>query len=157
MSASSVPGNITRRRPQPGRHSTWSAWRTSGCSQTNRRPPAVPITRRALVLGGGPAGLQTAKDLAAAGIDVTLVERSPWLGGRLCRLNRVFQSEGWPSVCDSSCVGPVQAKGVVLGEQIQALTQTRVMSAERSNGCFKVSLRSDPEFVNPDLCISCDK
>lgn len=120
-------------------------------------PPAVPIARRALVVGGGPAGLQTTKDLAAAGIDVTLVERSPWLGGRLCQLNRVFQSEAWPSVCDSSCVGRVQAKGVVLGEQIQALTQTRIVSVERSNGCFKVSLRSDPEFVNPDLCISCDK
>ena len=80
---------------------------------------------------------------------MTLTERSPWLGGRLCQSNRVFQSEAWPSVCDSSCVGPVQAKGVVLGEQIQALTQTRIVCVERSNGCFKVSLRGDPEFVNP--------
>ncbi|MCP4606616.1 MAG: hydrogenase iron-sulfur subunit [Proteobacteria bacterium] len=120
-------------------------------------PDAVPIARRALVVGGGPAGLQTAKDLASTGIEVTLAERNPWLGGRLCQLQRVFQCEGWPSVCDSSCVGPVQAKGVVLGEGIQSLIQTEVMSVERANGSFRVTLQSDPRFVNPDLCISCDK
>ncbi len=73
----------------------------------------------------------------------------------MCQLNRIFQSEAWPSVCDSSCVGPVQAKGVVLGEGIEALTQTEVVSAERTNGCFRVGLRSDPAYVNPNLCISC--
>jgi len=118
-------------------------------------PAAVPITRRALVVGGGTAGLQAAKDLAAAGIDVTLAERNPWFGGRLCQLSRIFQSESWPSVCDSSCVGPVQAKGAVLSDKILALTQTEVVGAERSNGCFRVTLKSDPEYVDPDLCISC--
>jgi heterodisulfide reductase subunit A len=120
-------------------------------------PASVPIARKALVVGGGSAGLQASKDLASAGIEVTLVERNPWLGGRLCQLNRIFQSEAWPSVCDSSCVGPVQAKGVMLGEEIEALIQTEVVSAERTNGCFRVGLRSDPAHVNPSLCISCGK
>jgi heterodisulfide reductase subunit A len=120
-------------------------------------PDAVPIARKALVVGGGPAGLQTAKDLASAGIEVTLAERNPWLGGHLCQFWRIFQSEGWLSVCDSSCVGPVQAKGVVLGERIQPLTQTEVEHVEKENGCFRVTLRSDPQFVIPDLCISCGK
>jgi heterodisulfide reductase subunit A len=120
-------------------------------------PASVPIARKALVVGGGSAGLQAAKDLASAGIEITLVERNPWLGGRLCQLNRIFQSEAWPSVCDSACVGPVQAKGVVLGDGIQAFTQTEVLSAERSQGCFRVTFRSDPAFVNPDRCTSCGK
>jgi len=118
-------------------------------------PEAVPIAGRALVVGGGPAGLQAAKDLASAGIEVTLAERNAWLGGHLCQLSRIFQSEGWSSVCDSACVGPVQAKGVILGEGIQALAETEVIGATRSDGCFEVSLRSAPQFVNPDLCISC--
>jgi len=118
-------------------------------------PEPVPIIKRALVVGGGSAGLQTAKDLASAGIEVTIAERNPWLGGRLCRIPRIFQSEGWPSVCDSACVGPVQAKGVVLAKGIRTLTQTEVVGAERSNGCFRVTLSSDPAFVDPDLCISC--
>jgi len=119
--------------------------------------PAVPIMQRALVVGGGPAGLQTAKDLASAGIDVTLLERNPWLGGRLCQLERIFQSESWPSVCDASCVGPVQAKGVILGDGIRVLTQTEILDAGRSEGSFRVTFRSDPEFVKADLCISCGK
>jgi heterodisulfide reductase subunit A len=116
---------------------------------------AVPIAERALVVGGGPAGLQTAKDLTSAGIEVTLAERNAWLVGHLCQFPKLFQSEGWSAVCDGACVGPTQAKGVILGEGIQALIQTEVVDVERSDGCFEVSLRSAPQFVNPELCISC--
>lgn len=118
-------------------------------------PPAVPIPQRALVVGAGPAGLQAAQDLAAAGIGVTLVEQKRWLGGRLCQLQRVFQTEGWPSVCDSSCIGPVQAKGVLLGPGIEALTQTTVVAAERHDGGFRVTFEQAPRFVDPDRCICC--
>ncbi len=115
----------------------------------------ISITRRALVVGGGAAGLQAAKDLASAGIDVTIAERNPWLGGRLCQVHRLFQSEGWPSVCDASCVGPVQAKGAVLSEQIKSLTQTSVTAVAKANGNFNVTFESAPAFVDPELCISC--
>jgi len=120
-------------------------------------PDPVPIARRALVVGGGPAGLQAAKDLAAVGIDVTLTERNAWLGGHLCQLSRIYQSEGWPSVCDSACVGPVQAKGVVLEEGIEALTKTEVVGVAKTDGSFDVTLRGAPAFVNADLCICCDE
>jgi len=118
-------------------------------------PAPVPIPKRALVVGGGSAGLQTAKDLASAGIDVTLSERKSWLGGHVCQIPKLFQSESWPSVCDSVCVGPIQAKGVVLGDRITALTRTEVVDAKRTEGRFRVTLRSEPAFVDPDLCIGC--
>jgi len=118
-------------------------------------PDPTPIVKRALVVGAGPAGLQAAKDLAAMGIEVTIAERNPWIGGRLCQLPRIFQTEGWPSVCDSACVGPVQAKGVILGEGIKVRTQTEVESAEKLNGTFHVTLRCDPAYVDEELCISC--
>ena len=116
---------------------------------------STPIVKRALVVGAGPAGLQAAKDLASMGVEVTVAERNPWIGGRLCQLPRIFQTEGWPSVCDSACVGPVQAKGVILGEGIKVLTQTEIDSAEKKNGTFRVTLRSDPSYVDKELCISC--
>jgi len=120
-------------------------------------PSPVPIVRKALVVGGGAAGLQTSKDLAAAGIEVTLAERNPWLGGRLCRLHKIFQSESWPSVCDGSCVGPVQAREAVIGSGIELLTSTDVTGVELENGGFTVTFQSKPAHVDPDLCISCHK
>ena len=46
--------------------------------------------KRALVIGGGIAGIQAALDLANARIGVTLVEKSPALGGRMAQLDKTF-------------------------------------------------------------------
>jgi heterodisulfide reductase subunit A len=46
--------------------------------------------KRALVIGGGIAGIQAALDLANARIRVTLVEKSPVLGGRMAQLDKTF-------------------------------------------------------------------
>ncbi len=53
----------------------------------------LPNHRKALVIGGGIAGLKAAADLAARGIPVLLVEASDRLGGRLNDWGRVFPSE----------------------------------------------------------------
>ena len=51
---------------------------------------AEPLPKRALVIGGGIAGIQAALDLADARIPVTLVEKSPSLGGRMAQLDKTF-------------------------------------------------------------------
>ncbi len=53
-------------------------------------PLAIPVTRRALVIGGGIAGMQAALDIAAAGYPVILVEREKRLGGQMARLSRTY-------------------------------------------------------------------
>ena len=50
----------------------------------------VPVTKRALVVGGGIAGLTAALDLADAGVDTVLVEREPTVGGRMAQLCKTF-------------------------------------------------------------------
>ena len=50
----------------------------------------LPLTARALVIGGGIAGIQAALDLADTGYDVTLVEKSPSVGGVMAQLDKSF-------------------------------------------------------------------
>jgi len=53
----------------------------------------VDVTKKALVIGGGVAGLQTALDLAKLEYDVTLVEQSPTTGGKMAKLDRTFPTD----------------------------------------------------------------
>ncbi|GAB6178703.1 hypothetical protein JCM14036_00220 [Desulfotomaculum defluvii] len=50
----------------------------------------IPVTKRALVIGGGIAGMQTALDIADAGHEVVLVEREPSIGGKAAMLDKTF-------------------------------------------------------------------
>jgi heterodisulfide reductase subunit A len=50
----------------------------------------VPVTKSALVIGGGIAGINAALDLADMGIKTYLVEREPSIGGRMAQLNKTF-------------------------------------------------------------------
>lgn len=50
----------------------------------------VPITKRAMVIGGGIAGMQTALDIAEGGQEVVLVEREASIGGKMTQLDKTF-------------------------------------------------------------------
>jgi heterodisulfide reductase subunit A len=50
----------------------------------------VPVTKRAMVVGGGVAGISAALDLADQGIDTILVEKEPTIGGVMAQLNKTF-------------------------------------------------------------------
>ena len=50
----------------------------------------VPVTRRALVIGGGVAGIETALELADQGHEVTLVEKKASIGGIMAQLDKTY-------------------------------------------------------------------
>jgi heterodisulfide reductase subunit A len=50
----------------------------------------LPLTKRALVIGGGIAGIQAALDLADSSYDVVLVEKRPSIGGTMAQLDKTF-------------------------------------------------------------------
>lgn len=50
----------------------------------------LPLTPKTLVIGGGVAGIQAALDLADSGYDVTLVEKSPSVGGIMAQIDKTF-------------------------------------------------------------------
>jgi heterodisulfide reductase subunit A len=54
------------------------------------REAEVKVTPGALVIGGGIAGIQAALDLADAGHQVYLVEKSSSIGGKMAQLDKTF-------------------------------------------------------------------
>ncbi len=53
----------------------------------------IPITKKALVIGAGIAGMNAALDLASQGIEVHLVEKEPTIGGKMAQLDRIFPTD----------------------------------------------------------------
>jgi heterodisulfide reductase subunit A len=112
----------------------------------------VPMTRQALVIGGGPAGLRAALDIADAGFPVTLVERQPVLGGMANRLYRTFP-HGETAL---SLINPLMA-AVALHPGIQVLTQSEVTEVSGHLGNFTVTVRETLPLVgeNCNRCGNC--
>ena len=52
------------------------------------KPGESPVTKRALVIGGGIAGIQTALDIADAGFEVDIVEKKPTIGGKMAQIDK---------------------------------------------------------------------
>jgi heterodisulfide reductase subunit A len=51
---------------------------------------SVPVTKAALVIGGGVAGIEAALELAEAGHEVVLVEKAPSIGGIMDQLDKTY-------------------------------------------------------------------
>src|SRR5512143_2800859 len=88
-------------------------------------PIKVPVTRTALVLGGGIAGIQAALDIADAGHEVVLVERSPSIGGHMSQLSETF-----PTLDCSQCILPPRMVEVAQHPNIRLLTYSEVESRD---------------------------
>jgi heterodisulfide reductase subunit A-like polyferredoxin len=65
-----------------------------GVSKALRNKPlqitTIPITKKAMVIGGGIAGMQAALDIAEAGYQVVLVEREASIGGKMTQIDKTF-------------------------------------------------------------------
>ncbi len=112
----------------------------------------VPVTRQALVIGGGPAGLKAALEIAAAGHQVTLVERRPVLGGLAARLHRTFPFGRRAQ----TLMGPLMA-AVTVNPRIRVLTNTEVVAAGGHLGNYRLRLRRTLPVVSEacDRCGAC--
>ena len=62
-------------------------------------PGESPVTKRALVIGGGIAGIQTALDIADAGFEVDIVEKKPTIGGKMSQIDKTF-----PTLDCAACI-----------------------------------------------------
>jgi quinone-modifying oxidoreductase subunit QmoA len=102
-----------------------------------------------LVVGGGIAGMTAAIETAELGKKVILVERSPFLGGRVTAVSQYF-----PKLCPPTCGMEINLKRMRLNPNIRVLTLAEVESASGSPGNYAVQIRLSPRFVN-EKCTSC--
>jgi heterodisulfide reductase subunit A len=98
-------------------------------------PISAPLTRRALVIGGGIAGLQAALDIAEAGYPVILVEREAALGGHMAQLSGTYLNfEGAEDLLAS------KIEEVTPHPHIQVLTRAEVEEVSGYIGSFTVKV-----------------
>lgn len=107
------------------------------------------LHRSVLIVGGGIAGLTAAEELAAAGVDVHLVERQPSLGGYMARLSKTFPTED----CAMCSLAP-RLTGIALDGRVRVHTLTEVEEVAGPPGEFRVRLRHRPRYVS-EACVGC--
>lgn len=103
-----------------------------------------------LVIGGGFSGLTSAVEAAEAGCDVVMVEKNPYLGGRVAQLNKYF----W-KLCPPNCGLEIQFKRIKNSSQITFYTLAEVEDIRGEEGNFDVTVKIKPRYVN-DKCVGCD-
>jgi len=113
-------------------------------------PIQVPVTRRALVIGGGIAGIQAALDIADGGTEVILVERSPSLGGHMAQLSETF-----PTLDCSQCIMTPRMVEAASHPRIRLETYSEVEKIEGYVGNFEVTIRRKARSVDPLKCTGC--
>jgi heterodisulfide reductase subunit A2 len=113
-------------------------------------PISVPMTPRALVVGGGIAGIQAALDIANAGHEVILVERGPSIGGHMAQLSETF-----PTLDCSQCIMTPKMVEVSQHPRVKLMTYSEIEDVSGYVGNFKVKIRKKASYVNRDICTGC--
>lgn len=110
---------------------------------------AMNGNRSILVVGGGMSGLSAALEAAEAGFQVYLVEKEPYLGGRVARMNKYF-----PKLCPPNCGLEINFRRIKINPLIRFFTMAEVTGIQGEAGNFDVTLTIQPRYVN-EKCTGC--
>jgi quinone-modifying oxidoreductase subunit QmoA len=110
----------------------------------------MPDGNKILVIGGGFSGLTAAVDAAETGAEVVIVERNPYLGGRVAQLNKYF-----PKLCPPICGLEINFRRIKTNPLITFYTMAEVENISGGPGNYNVTVKINPRYVN-DYCVACD-
>ncbi|MEW6070179.1 MAG: NAD(P)-binding protein, partial [Candidatus Thermoplasmatota archaeon] len=110
----------------------------------------VNIIPKALVIGGGIAGIQSALDIADAGHKVYLVEKEPSIGGRMAQLDKTF-----PTLDCSACILTPKMVDAARNPNIELITYSEIAGVEGYIGNFKVKVKKKSKYVDWTKCNGC--
>ena len=114
------------------------------------KPLSIPLTKKALIIGGGVTGIQAALDIADGGYEVYLVERKPSIGGHMLQLSETF-----PTLDCPQCIMTPKMTEANQHENIHLLTCSEVEEVTGYLGNFKVKVRRKARYVDEDKCTGC--
>ncbi len=107
--------------------------------------------RKILVVGGGISGMTAAIEAAEAGSDTIIVEKEPYLGGRVALFNQYF-----PKLCPPACGLEINFRRIKQNPNITCHTLAEVESISGGPGNYEVTVKLNPRYVN-DNCTACGK
>ncbi len=108
-------------------------------------------TQSILVVGSGMSGLTAAIEAAEAGYDTYIVEKNPYLGGRVAQLHHYF-----PKLCPPFCGLEINFRRIKNNPKIRFFTLAEVEKISGEEGDFDVTIKLNPRFVN-EKCTACGK
>ncbi|MFW9779759.1 MAG: 4Fe-4S binding protein [Candidatus Heimdallarchaeota archaeon] len=108
------------------------------------------VTQRVIIVGAGIAGIEAALQVADAGKEVVLVERSSSIGGQMARFDKTF-----PTLDCASCI--LTPKMVDIGQHpnVTLYSYSEVENVSGSPGQFQVTVRRKARSVDEELCTGC--
>ncbi|MDR2544358.1 MAG: CoB--CoM heterodisulfide reductase iron-sulfur subunit A family protein [Methanobrevibacter sp.] len=110
----------------------------------------VSVNNKAMVIGGGVAGIQTALDLADMGFKTYMIEKNPTIGGRMGQLDKTF-----PTLDCSMCILAPKMVDVGKHENIELLTYSEVREVHGYIGNFQVKVEKKPRYIDDESCVGC--
>jgi quinone-modifying oxidoreductase, subunit QmoA len=102
-----------------------------------------------LIVGAGVAGITAAVEAAETGVQVILVEKKAYIGGKVTQFNKYF-----PKMCPPSCGLEINIRRLRTNPLIKLYTLAEVSNVSGDSGNYKVDIKQKPRFVN-DQCTSC--
>jgi len=110
----------------------------------------IPLTKTALVIGGGVAGIQAALDIANAGYQVTLVERTPSIGGRMAQYDKTF-----PTLDCAACILTPKMVDCASNPNIRIMSYSEVENVSGFVGNFDITIRRRARSIDMAKCTGC--
>jgi len=104
-----------------------------------------------LVVGGGISGITTAVEAAEVGYDVILVEKNPYLGGRVAQMSKYF-----PKLCPPYCGLEINLRRIKQNPNIKCFTLAELENISGEAGAYDVTIKVNPRYVNEN-CTVCGK
>ena len=110
---------------------------------------AVPTSQTILVVGAGISGISAALEAAETGKEVVLVEKQPFVGGRIAQLYKYF-----PKLCHPMCGLEINLRRIRSNPRLRVLTLAEVEKVRGGPGDYTATLRIAPRYVN-ERCTAC--